>query len=181
MSEPSKVTKILVNNIHGKRKQDSKFWQSEFSEKDPPTPKKNNFVKTFTLFLLFFIGSGVMGYGGLFLYKKYSTEFTNKEHPTERTIVANKSPKADIDEKPITKKQLDRAIKKAFADRSGEQHNNTHQKANNFYYRVELTNGGKIEAESATRDGNLFTIKDRKGLVFSVDRKSIKNVKKIML
>lgn len=32
--EPSKVTKAIVNKIHGGRKQDSKFWQSEFDYKD---------------------------------------------------------------------------------------------------------------------------------------------------
>ncbi|SHO53875.1 hypothetical protein [Desulfopila aestuarii] len=31
-SEPPKIPKILVHKIHGGRKQDSKFWQSEFSD-----------------------------------------------------------------------------------------------------------------------------------------------------
>lgn len=29
-AQPSKLTKVLVKKVHGGRKQDSKFWQSEF-------------------------------------------------------------------------------------------------------------------------------------------------------
>ena len=39
MGEPSKVTKVLINKIHGGRKQDSKFWKSEFSDETISKPK----------------------------------------------------------------------------------------------------------------------------------------------
>lgn len=35
----SKVTKVLIHKLHGGRKQDSKFWQSEFSDDPPSSPK----------------------------------------------------------------------------------------------------------------------------------------------
>lgn len=51
---PSKVTKVLVDKIHGGRKQDSKFWQSEFSEpkKEPikQEPKKDLISQKHLLF-----------------------------------------------------------------------------------------------------------------------------------
>jgi hypothetical protein len=38
----SKVTKVLIDKIHGGRKQDSKFWQSEFSQRKKQSTKKEN-------------------------------------------------------------------------------------------------------------------------------------------
>ena len=43
MPEPSKVTKALVNHLHGKRKRDSKFWQSEFSGIPLEEPPQENY------------------------------------------------------------------------------------------------------------------------------------------
>ena len=182
--KPSKVTKTLVNKIHGGRKQDSKFWQSEFPEtnREPVikrADKKGDFTESFTLFVLFFLAIGIVSYGGFYLYKRYYAEFSKPEPPIEQ--ITTKSPAAGIDDRPITQKELDRAIQKALAKKLRNEQRYTAPAMTNFYYRVELVNGGKIEAESATRDGDLFTIKDRKGLVFSVNRKEIKNVKKIQI
>ncbi|MBU1456615.1 MAG: hypothetical protein KKD01_18010 [Proteobacteria bacterium] len=191
--KPSKVTKVLVDKIHGGRKQDSKFWQSEFSEtKREPIQqghtKRGSFIESFVFFVVFFVGIGIVAYGGSYLYKRYYTEFANPIQPIKQTTANStserrpvKKPAATIDDKPITQKELDRAIQKALADKSKTITKNAPPQATNFYYKVELVNGGKIEAESATREGDLLTIKDRKGLVFSVNLNEIKNVKKIKI
>ncbi|MBU0946654.1 MAG: hypothetical protein KJ804_11825 [Proteobacteria bacterium] len=192
--EPSKVTKILVNAIHGGRKQDSKFWQSEFSEADSEKimlreNKKRLFLESVIFFLLFFVGIGVVSYGGLFLYKRYAAEFTTpKQGGGQRTVAkrttgreAGTEPIPRLDNRAITQEELDQAIQKALAEKSrGTEEKNLPQ-TDQFYYRVELVNGGKIEAESASRDGDMLTIKDRKGLVITVNRAEIKNVKKVKM
>ncbi len=143
------------------------------------TNKRRKTIESFTFFLLFCVGIGIVSYGGFFLYKKYSAEFAASSQPIIQ-VTAHK-PIGKQKDRPITKQELDRAIQKVLEEKSDKQQKETTPQAYRFYYRIELVNGGKIEAESATRDGNIFTIKDRKGLVITVNRKEIKTVKKIKL
>lgn len=122
------------------------------------------------------------------MYKRYYAEFSNPEPLIEQVTTnspvrpkAIKSPAASIDDRPITQKELDKAIQKALAEQSRNKQRYTPPPMTNFYYLVELVDGVKIKAKSATRDGDLFTIKDEKGLEFSLNRKEIKNVKKIQI
>ncbi len=182
--KPSKITKTLVNKIHGGRKQDSKFWQSEFAETNDKTvmketSKRKNLIEEFTFLLLFIVGIGIVAYGGFFLYKRYYAEFTSP-NPSIEQAPEQKQLLSPTD-RPITKSELDRAIQKALEEKSNKQQQNPIPQADKFYYRIELVNGGRIEAESATRDGDIFTIKDRKGLVITVNRTEINTVKKVKL
>ena len=184
MQKPSKTTKTLVKMLHGGRKQDSKFWQSEFTEPTDKTVMKeeNNkkfIIESLALFLIFCLGIGIVAYGGFFLYKRYFTEFAASSQAIEKGT--EQKPLSIPEDRPITKRELDRAIQKALAEKSNKQKQNTTPTADRFYYRIELVNGGKIEAESATRDGDTFTIKDRKGLVITVNRTEIKTVKKVKI
>lgn len=122
------------------------------------------------------------------MYKRYYAEFANPIQPINKTATTSatqqrprKAPAASIDDKPITQKELDRAIQKALAEQSRNNQQYTSPPVTDFYYLVELVDGVKIQAKSATRNGDHFTIKDRKGLEFSLNRKEIKNVKKIKL
>lgn len=60
-NKPSRLTKILVHKIHGGRKQDSKFWNSEFSLANDISPRdtKNNKPKGRKNFPFISLGTGV--------------------------------------------------------------------------------------------------------------------------
>jgi hypothetical protein len=189
MSDPSKVTKVLINKIHGGRKQDSKFWQSEFSGNDnkgnpKQTGNKSNLVEFLSLFLLSVIGIGIVIYGGYFLYNRYKIEFSQPEPiATQTPKQSHKRPQIKKrirnENKPITKKELDKAIEKALNKRQSPPSNIPNLQSANSYYQVELKNGSLIKAKSASKNGNRYTINDINGLEFSLNRNEIKEVKKI--
>lgn len=196
MSEPSKITKVLVSKIHGGRKQDSKFWKSEFSDEtvSKPKPTQPNVVGFF-LYPLIMVALFIGGYGSYYIYTRFfvspnvsakavalksasikdsGSTHENYSSSTEKQQTYSSKPK----DRPVTQKELDRAIKKALHQRSTT--NSSVQKTSELpYYRVELTSGSIINAKSAIKDGTHYTIKDVHGLDFSMSRSDIKSVKKI--
>ncbi|AGF76804.1 hypothetical protein UWK_00218 [Desulfocapsa sulfexigens DSM 10523] len=207
MNEPTKVTKVLINKIHGKRKQDSKFWQSEFSEAGqepvvPKRPNRSNVTQSVTFFILSFIGIGMVGYGGYFMYVKYSNEFSdpvaiNPQRATELPAITTRPNRPEkrshpSEDNPVTKKELDKAIQKALALQKNKYKSNIqtvntspikppyHPPEKFRYYQVELVNGSIIKAKSATKIGEMYTITNMEGTEFSLNRDEIKTVKKIL-
>ena len=202
MSEPTKVTKVLINKIHGGRKQDSKFWKSEFSDAPPPRSKKNQpNISKLVMYPLVVVALFIVGYASYNIYGRYF--FTNDiaankklfkpRAPASATIALPepeyyipKSPKVNKKsytkkpkDRPVTKKELDRAIDKALRQRSTTTNRSVQKTSGLPYYRVELTSGSVIKAKSAIKDGTHYTIKDTQGLEFSMQRSDIQSVKKI--
>lgn len=202
MSEPTKVTKVLIGKIHGGRKQDSKFWRSEFSEeseKELSSKKPKDYSANILSFLLYpIVGLAIFitAYVGYYGYKEYFSKPINASpiiaalrpaltpapsKPKYSQPKRNRQTYSKTSEdKPVTKKELDRAIQKALNKQSTRKKTITNR--SNFrepYYRVELTSGSVIKARSAVKDGTHYTIKDIQGLEFSMLRSDIKNVKKI--
>lgn len=119
------------------------------------------------------------------MFKRYYTEFASPIEPINETAeISKRKPRQvapSLDDKPITQKDLDRAIQKALAEQSRKNQRYTPPPKTDFYYLVELVDGVKIQAKSATQNGDHFTIKDRMGLEFSLKRKEIKSVKKVQI
>jgi len=195
MTEPSKVTKVLIHKIHGGRKKDSKFWKSEFSDEVITKPKQSQpKISGFVMYPLVVISLFITGYA---VYNIYGRYFSTNGIAASKKLFKPRPPAATLDlpepeyyipkssknkkysytkkskNKPVTKRDLDRAINKALNKRS------TKNISSLPYYRVELTNGSIIQAKSAIKNGTHFTIKDTQGMEFSMLRSDIKNVKKI--
>lgn len=202
MSEPTKVTKVLINKIHGGRKQDSKFWKSEFSDAPPPSPKTHQpNISKLVMYPLVVVALFIVGYAGYNIYGRYfstnviaANEKLFKSRPPaiatidlpEPEYYIPKSPKVNKKsytkkpkDRPVTKKELDRAIDKALRQRSTTTNRSVQRTSGLPYYRVELTSGSVIKAKSAIQDGTHYTIKDVHGLEFAMSRSDIKSVKKI--
>lgn len=201
MREPSKVTKVLIKRIHGGRKQDSKFWQSEFSDETISKPKKSQpDVVGFFLYPLILLALFISGYGSYYIYTRFFVSSdTSVSHETVYSQPVSssepiysppvfKQPSKSRPQKqthfikpkdrPVTKRELDRAINKALRQPSTN-NRSAHSVFELPYYRVELTSGSVIKAKSASQDGTHYTIKDIHGLEFSMLRSDIKSVKKI--
>jgi hypothetical protein len=204
----TKVTKVLIHKLHGGRKQNSKFWQSEFSEENSnktpsnkPDDHSSNIV-SFFLYPIIFLAITITAYVGYYGYKEYfkKPSYTPKVisrrepvKPLVPTITPSKpkyykpKPKQNrqkysrtSENKFITKKELDRAIQNALNKQSSPIKTNNSKKFHGTpHYRVELTGGTVIRAKSAIKNGDHYTIKDIQGLEFSMLRSDIKSVKKI--
>lgn len=201
----SKVTKVLIHKLHGGRKQDSKFWQSEFSEeseKELSSKKPKDYSANVLSFLLYpIVGLAIFitAYAGYYGYKEYFPKPTNASPfiavPATRPAALASAPSKPkysqskrnrqtysrtSEDKLVTKKELDRAIKKALNKQSTPKKTNSNRSISREpYYRVELTSGTVIRAKSAVKDGTHYTIKDTRGLEFSMLRSDIKDVQKI--
>lgn len=200
----SKVTKVLIQKLHGGRKLDSKFWQSEFSEdsekelssKNPKDYSAN--ILSFLLYPIIGLAIFITAYAGYYGYKEYFQKPINAfpiiAVPAPRSALAPAQSKPKYsqskhnrqtdsrtsEDKLVTKKELDRAIQKALNKQSTPRKTNSNRSISREpYYRVELTSGSVIRAKSAVKDGTHYTIKDIQGLEFSMLRSDIKNVQKI--
>ncbi len=194
MNEPSKVTKVLIDKIHGGRQKDSKFWQSEFSEEPIKEPAKQPDIVKFALYPLaalalcvsvfvvyniydrFFITPDIAFNAGTLhsqSQKQSTASPTTHQNPRPVKRTYTKPKPANTNNSLVTKKDLDRAINKALRDKK------TKQRSLTPFYRVELTNGSIIKARSAVEEGNVFTIKNLSGLEFSMQRTDIKKVSKV--
>ena len=184
---------------------DSKFWKSEFSDEtiSKPKPSQPNVV-AFFLYPLVALALFIGGYGSYYAYTRFfvspnvsakalasksasikdsrnthknysSPTYKQQTKPKRQQQTYSSKPK----DRPVTKKELDRAINKALRQRSTTTNSSVQKTSELPYYRVELTSGSVIKAKSAIQDGTHYTIKDVHGLEFSMLRSDIKNVKKV--
>ncbi len=179
--EPGKLTKVLIKNIHGGRKEDSKFWQSEFADQqddiniDIPRPTKTTFFRNrfllpaSTILLLI-----ALAYAAVFL-KPDLFPFLDRHNihayiskifphnwgkaPAPKPIAPMPSPQMTAPYIPPVQTAPPTKIEK-------------------YTYIVEFRSGKTMEAKNVSMDDNIVTLFIDKGYTVKMSKSDIRSVKR---
>jgi hypothetical protein len=176
MTEPSRVTKVLVKKIHSGRKQDSKFWQSEFPRDKTvitePTEQKSEKTLLYSLIILTLI---IVAYVSYNIYSRY---YVPSETSDKKTSESDSSPTYKQQTKYLEKSQDKPTNKKE----SFSQNKISKDPVNIKYkYIVILKNGRFIDADSISSIRGILHLKTNKGLSLKIANSEVETIKKIRI
>lgn len=202
-NKTSIFTKVLVKKIHGGRKQDSKFWQSEYGKEGTPGKRKRG--PSVFLQIMVLVAGALVGCAIMFVYFEFNYEHDSilqlpqniissvrKHFPPKNVLVdiephSTPLPKTDYKE-PETKEfkfsdeQVRKEMEKLVLEKKHQQptsKNTSEEPAEVKYeYEVELYNGGWVYTDNAKIKGDKITYTNGNGLVVSINRDEIKSIKR---
>lgn len=194
--KPSLLTRVLLKRTHGGRKEDSKFWRSEFDVTDErsPRPKKNSFFA----YLLTALGGFVAGCIVLSFY--YSPDFVSGLFSRAKDTVMqqvstlsnaaintiNRHRDRETTPAPTADKVAIReAVEEILQEKKGEvapeKERPEVNQAPMYLYQIDLFSGGSIFTDNAIIEGDTITYTGDNGLVVSLKRDQVKTMKKIRI
>lgn len=198
------LTKIIINKTHGGRKQDSKFWQSEFGE-NTTTQNEKSGLTIIPLILAAMTGSVV---GSLLLITFFQKDIiinipenvikpyikdshigsiplarssknmeSEQKAPSsaEKPYIKNQQGK----EYSVSDQQLNKAIEKALQENRVRSQNDKNLNQGKYQYEIELYSGGKIYIDNADIGKDAIRYRSDRGLLISLNRKEIKTMKRV--
>lgn len=192
----SPLTKVLVKNIHGGRKQDSKFWQSEFSSDRKKHSKKKGSsfrLQIAVLLLGAFVGAVIvtMRYGTVtvpLIYQGvvadvkhfFHQDASNEIEPIESMVKKKDELPNRVNSSQFSEEEIKRVVEKVLAEKRSEkdlsikyeasqEHNNIPE----YEYKIELDSGATVYSDNINIVGDEVSYTWDNGLIVSINKKHI--------